>query len=161
MSENKNRFIIKENTRPGQQEVYEKISKKGHCPFCKENLSEYHKKPIIKEGKYWILTDNQWPYKKIKHQVLAIYKNHIEHIEEIDPEAGKELIGLFQEESKKRKIPGGGIAIRFGSNPEKGNYGNSVLHIHAHMIEPDLEALEPEESWKFKFGQSKNYKKTS
>ena len=68
-----------------------------------QNLSEYHKKPIIKEGKYWILTDNQWPYKKIKHQVLAIYKNHIEHIEEIDPEAGKELIGLFQEESKKSR----------------------------------------------------------
>lgn len=161
MKENTNRFIIKENTRlKNQKKVYEKINQKGHCPFCEKNLFEYHKKPIIKKGKYWILTDNQWPYDKIKHQVLAIYKKHIEHIEEMAPEAGKELIEMFQKESKKRNIPGGGIAIRFGSNPEKGSYGNSVLHIHAHMIEPDLEALKSDESWKFKFGQPKNYKKS-
>lgn len=160
MKENKNRFIIKENTRlENQKKVYDKINEIGHCPFCEENLFEYHKKPIIKTGKFWILTDNQWPYDKIKHQVLAIYKTHIEHLEEMDPDAAKELIEMFQEESRKRKIPGGGIAIRFGSNPEKGSYGNSVLHIHAHMIEPDLEALLPDESWKFKFGQPKNYKK--
>ena len=154
-----NRFIIKDNTRPENKEVYEKIDEEGHCPFCSENLLKYHKRPIIKDGKFWILTDNQWPYDKIKHQALAIYKTHIEHLEEMDPEAGKELIEMFQEESKKRKIPGGGIAIRFGSNPEHGSYGNSVLHIHAHMIEPDLDALEENETWRFKFGQPKNYKK--
>jgi len=154
-----NRFIIKDNTRPENKEVYEKIDKEGHCPFCPENLFKYHKNPIIKDGKFWLLTDNQWPYDKIKHQVLAIYKTHIEHLEEMDSEAGKELIEMFQEESKKRKIPGGGIAMRFGSNPEHGSYGNSVLHIHAHMIEPDLDALGENETWRFKFGQPKNYKK--
>ena len=77
----------------------------------------------------------------------------------MDPEAGKELIELFQEEAIKRNIPGGGIALRFGKNPEKGNYGSSVLHLHAHLIEPDLEALEKTEAWRFKFGQPKNYKK--
>ena len=91
--------------------------------------------------------------------MLAIYKTHIEHISDMDPEAGKELIEMFQEEAKKRNIPGGGIAIRFGKNPEYGNYGSSVLHIHAHMIEPDLEELDKTEAWRFKFGQPKNYKK--
>ena len=145
--------------RADQKKVMEEIEKEGHCPLCIENLKRYHKNPILKEGKYWLLTDNQWPYEKIKHQILAIYKTHIEHIHEMNPEAGAELIKLFQEESKKRSVPGGGIAIRFGSNPEHGNYGSSVLHIHAHLIEPDLEALKEDEAWRFKFGQSKNYRK--
>jgi len=155
-----NKFVILDNIRrDDQKEVMYKINDEGHCPFCRENLDKYHKRQILKEGKYWLLTDNQWPYEKIKHQLLAIYKTHIEHISEMDPAAGAELIEMFKDESAKRKIPGGGIAIRFGSNPEHGSYGNSVLHIHAHLIEPDLEALNEDEAWKFKFGQPKNYKK--
>src|SRR3989344_1793878 len=142
--------------REDQREVMEEIKKQGHCPFCRENLDKYHKNPILKEGKFWILTDNQWPYEKIKHQMLAIYKTHIEHINEIDPEAGKELFLMFAEETKKRKISGGGIAIRFGSSVD-GNYGSSVLHIHAHLVEPDLAALKPDEAWRFKFGQPAGY----
>lgn len=154
------KYVIVENVRrDDQKEVMDKIAGEKHCPFCTENLNKYHKKPIIKEGKYWILTDNQWPYEKIKHQLLAIYKTHIEHLSEMESAAGAELIELFKEESVQRNMPGGGIAIRFGSNPEHGSYGNSVLHIHAHMIEPDLQALGENESWKFKFGQPKNYKK--
>lgn len=155
-----NKFInMSSIRREDQKKVMEEIKKEGHCPFCKENLEKYHKNPILKEGKFWILTDNQWPYEKIKHQLLAIYKNHIEHIEEMDPEAGKELLEMFIEESKKRKMKGGGLAMRFGSDPEHGNYGSSVLHIHAHLIEPDLEKLDDTEAWRFKFGQPKNYKK--
>jgi diadenosine tetraphosphate (Ap4A) HIT family hydrolase len=141
--------------RDDQQSVMETIAKEKHCPFCAENLDKYHKKPILKTGKYWVLTDNQWPYEKIRHQLLAIYRTHIEHIKEMPSEAGAELIEMFKEEAIKRNIPGGGIAIRFGSNPEHGSYGNSVLHLHAHLIEPDLDALGPDEKWKFKFGQGK------
>jgi diadenosine tetraphosphate (Ap4A) HIT family hydrolase len=154
------KFIVMDNIRrEDQKKVMDEIAEQKHCPFCPENLLKYHKKPIIKEGKYWVLTDNQWPYEKIKHQLLAIYRSHIEHISEMEPAAGAELIELFKDEAVKRNIPGGGIAIRFGSNPEHGSYGNSVLHIHAHLIEPDLEALAPDEAWRFKFGQPKNYRK--
>lgn len=146
--------------RKDQEKIMRKIDDDNVCPFCKENLLKYHKKPIIKEGKYWYLTDNQWPYEKIKHQLLAIHKKHIEHISDLELEAGSELLEMFSEESKKRNIPGGGIAIRFGSNKEFGNYGSSVLHLHAHLIEPDLEKLEQSEAWKFKFGQPKNYRKS-
>jgi len=65
---------------------------------------------------------------------------------------------MFTEYANKRKMEGGGIAIRFGSSIH-GNYGSSVLHVHAHLIEPDLAALGETEAWKFKFGQPKNYKK--
>ena len=147
------------NTRlPAQDKVMAQILADGVCPFCRDNLEKYHKNPILKEGKFWLLTDNQWPYEKIKHQMLAIYKTHIEHLSEMNPEAGKELIEMFAEETKKRKIDGGGVAIRFGRSND-GNYGSSVLHIHAHLIEPDLKKLEETEAWRFKFGQPKNYKK--
>ena len=141
-------------------DALEEIKKQGHCPFCRENLEKYHKRPIIKEGKFWLLTENQWPYEKTKHQYLAIYKTHIEHIKELDPEAGKELIEMFTDEAGKRDMEGGGIAMRFGSS-KHGNFGSSVLHLHAHLIEPDLEKFEENESWKFKFGQPKNYKSPS
>jgi diadenosine tetraphosphate (Ap4A) HIT family hydrolase len=158
MSDNKKFIQIEHVRREDQRKTMETIKDDAQCPFCIENLTKYHKAPIIKEGKYWILTDNQWPYEKIKHQLLIIYKEHIEHLEELNPEAGKELLEFCIEESKKRNIPGGGLAMRFGSSPH-GTYGNSVLHIHAHLIEPDLEALDESEAWKFKFGQPKNYKK--
>ena len=152
-----NKFInLIHSRREDQKKVMTDIAQAGHCPFCAENLSKYHKKPILKEGKFWTLTDNQWPYEKIKHQLLAIYKTHIEHISEMDPMAGLELISLFQEEASKRNIPGGAIAMRFGSNKEHGTYGNSVLHLHAHLIEPDLDKLGPNESWKMSFGKGKD-----
>jgi len=157
---NKNNFInMGAVRREDQKVVMEEIKKQGHCPFCIENLEKYHKNPILKEGKFWLLTENQWPYEKIKHQLLAIYKTHIEHIKEMDPDAGRELLEMFAEESEKRNILGGGVAIRFGQSPH-GNYGSSVLHIHAHLIEPDLEKLDESEAWRFKFGEPKNYKKS-
>jgi len=155
-----NRFInLGAVRRDDQRVVMEEIKDQGHCPFCRENLDKYHKSPILKEGEYWLLTENQWPYEKVKQQLLAIYKTHIEHVTEIAPEAGSELIAMFAEEAEKRKIEGGGVAIRFGSSPN-GNYGSSVLHIHAHLIEPDLEKLGETEAWRFKFGEPKNYKKS-
>lgn len=160
MATNKTNFInMNAVRREDQRKVMRVIEAEGHCPFCIENLEKYHKNPILKEGKFWLLTDNQWPYEKIKHQLLAIYKTHIEHIKEMEPEAGKELLEMFNEVCRERNIEGGGVAIRFGKS-EYGNYGSSVLHIHAHLIEPDLAKLEESEAWKFKFGQPKNYKKS-
>lgn len=160
MSNPQNSFINLANSRTEEQrQIMQNIEKDGVCPFCQENLTKYHKKDILREGNFWLLTDNQWPYDKIKHQLLAIHKEHISHISEMNPEAGKELIELFQEEARKRNISGGGIAIRFGKRHSEGNYGSTVEHIHAHLIEPDLEKLNETEAWKFTFGKPKDYKK--
>ncbi|MEK7584687.1 MAG: hypothetical protein AAB490_05570, partial [Patescibacteria group bacterium] len=154
-----NRYTNSLNARSASQRVVmEQIERQGHCPFCIENLNTYHKNPILKKGKYWLLTENQWPYENVKHQLLVIYKTHIEHINQIAPKAWSELGSLFSGEAKKRKIEGGGLAIRFGSSKD-GNYGSTVLHIHAHLIEPHLKKLKKTEAWKFKFGQPKDYKK--
>jgi diadenosine tetraphosphate (Ap4A) HIT family hydrolase len=159
MDQGQNRFInLSAVRREDQRAVMEEIKRQGHCPFCRENLAKYHANPILKEGKYWLLTENQWPYEKVKQQLLAIHKTHIEHLTEITPEAGAELIQMFAEEAKKRNITGGGVAIRFGSSAH-GNYGSSVLHIHAHLIEPDLETLDKTEAWRFKLGEPKDYQR--
>lgn len=133
------------------------IERRKVCPFCRENLEDFHKNPILKEGRYWLLTENQWPYKKVKHQLLAVYKKHVESIKDVDPRAAQELFSLFGEEIRKRKMGVSGFAIRSGTSPD-GNSGSSVTHIHAHLVEPDLKALKKNEAWKFKFGQPKNYK---
>lgn len=160
-SHGSHRFInLSAVRREDQHVVMQEIAHEGHCPFCPEHLAKYHKNPIVSEGRFWLLTENQWPYDKVKQQLLAISKTHVEHLTELDPEAGSELFALFAAEAQKRQIAGGGVALRFGSSP-LGNYGSSVKHLHAHLIEPDLAALEPTEAWKFKFGQSKDYRKTS
>lgn len=156
-----NRYIDMDTIRrDDQRQTMEQIREAGHCPFCRENLDKYHKNPILKEGEFWILTDNQWPYDKVNHQLLAIYRTHIEHITEMAPEAGEELFNFFQAVAREREIPGGGLAMRFGSSDD-GNYGSSVRHLHAHLIEPDLASLDETQAWRFKFGQPSNYKKAS
>lgn len=151
----KNYINVNQARSEEQRAVMEQIQKDGVCPFCPEHLHKYHKGPIIKESDHWILTKNQWPYEHVKIQLLAIHKTHIEHLKELSPEAGKELFELFSWASQKYNMPGGAVAIRFGSNPELGNYGSSVLHIHAHLIEPDL-ANPAGEKIRFKIGHPKN-----
>ncbi len=155
MKKKPKKFVeVSQSRLPEQLNVMKKIVEDGVCPFCPENLHNYHKEPILKEGKFWLLTKNQWPYENVKNQLLAIYKTHIEHISEMNPEAGKEIIELFQWGAKEFNMPGGAMAMRFGSNPEYGNYGSSVLHLHAHLIEADLQNKD-REPVRFKVGQPK------
>jgi diadenosine tetraphosphate (Ap4A) HIT family hydrolase len=143
---------IDQSRLPHQKVVMEKILEDGVCPFCPDHLLKYHKEPILKDGKFWILTKNQWPYENTKHHFLAIHKDHINHLSELTPEAGLELIEFFTWVSKEYNLPGGAMAMRFGSNPDHGNYGSSVLHLHAHLIEADLQNPSGEPV-KFKIGQ--------
>lgn len=112
------------------------IEKANVCPFCSENLKTYHKKPIHEEGDYWILTENQWPYEGSKIHLFAIAKTHIVSLDELTPEAGAELFELFKKGAKKFGIIGGTVAMRFGPTIQ---YASSVKHLHAHLIEPDVE----------------------
>lgn len=109
----------------------EKINGEGICPFCPKNLPKYHKSPIIKKGKWWILTPNDFPYRGISLHFLAIYKKHIKNISEISFGANKELIKLFNEIVLENKIKGGSLFIRFG---ETDYTGGTVEHLHAHLI---------------------------
>jgi diadenosine tetraphosphate (Ap4A) HIT family hydrolase len=121
-----------------QIKVMKEIIAQGCCPFCKEHLFKFHEKPIIKEGKFWLLTQNQWPYNNVQVQFLIISKKHIENISEVEPEASAELMKLAAWAMKKYRIKGGAICMRFGSTKHS---GATVKHLHAQLIEPDLNRL--------------------
>lgn len=116
--------------------VIDKIKEDGVCPFCPENLSKYHKGPILKEGVYWLLTKNMYPYEGAKHHILIIHKKHIEKFNEIIPTAWDEAKSLIEFFAKKENIFGGTFMMRFG---DTAHTGASVSHLHAHLISPDME----------------------
>jgi ATP adenylyltransferase len=119
-----------------QRKIMEEILAAGHCPFCQENLDKYHMEPTIKDGKYWFITSNQWPYKNTKVHLLAISKRHFENLYEIRPEESAELLSLLGEMQKKYNAPGGAFAMRFGETKYS---AGTVRHIHAQFIIPDAD----------------------
>jgi diadenosine tetraphosphate (Ap4A) HIT family hydrolase len=131
-------FVDIDNTREDdQREVMQDIISADHCPFCTENLKKYHKQPLLKDGKYWLVTSNQWPYKNTKVHLLIIYKEHAVELSELNPESGKELLEFTAWAEKEYQIPGGGWSMRFGDT----NYSaGTVNHIHVQFIQPDIEA---------------------
>ncbi len=140
MTAGRKNFVNPANTRfrpdHAYRNVIEKIEQDGVCPFCPEHLKEYHKRPIIKRGRHWLLTDNMYPYKGTKHHLLLIHKTHIEHASEISPDAWKELDQMIKFIARKRAIKGGALVMRFG---ESAHTGASVAHLHANIIGADRE----------------------
>lgn len=120
-----------------QREVMKKIVSDGKCPFCAKNLFLYHKKPILKEGIFWILTENQWPYENTKIHFLAIYKDHAQSLTDLSYEAGAELLELFQWVSLNHSVPGGAMVMRFGNMEYS---AGTVGHVHAHFLQPDVKS---------------------
>jgi diadenosine tetraphosphate (Ap4A) HIT family hydrolase len=135
----KKSFVNLKNAATRSDRIYKTIVQKimddGVCPFCPEFLTRYHKKPVIKTGKYWILTDNMYPYKGARHHILLIHKKHIEYISQISSPAWRELAKFIRAETKKRNIAGGTFYIRFGDTAAT---GASVRHLHANIIAPDM-----------------------
>jgi ATP adenylyltransferase len=128
-----------DNARPGvYTDVIKKIEQDKICPFCPEHLLTIHPNPI--EGKkYWVVTDNAYPYKPKKEHVLLIHKKHISNINELSPEAWVELKEIINTEQSKRNITGGTLMMRFG---ETKFTGASVTHLHAHLFQSDPDSEE-------------------
>lgn len=152
ISQNKNKHVDLDNARVDEQRrVMQEIMEVGHCPFCSENLAKYHKQPILREGKFWLVTHNQWPYQFTKLHLLFIYKTHVTHLNEIDPESGRELIELAQWAATEYEVPGGGLAMRFGDTDYS---AGTVAHLHAQFLVADIEA-EGYEPVRIKIGKSR------
>lgn len=112
--------------------VISEIESTSKCPFCKENF-KYHKNPILKTEGEWLITKNSWPYENTEHHFILIGEKHKENFSELtieDLSSVKKLIDWAVEEFK---IPGGGLAIRFG---DTGHTGSTVCHLHFHLIVP-------------------------
>ena len=114
-----------------QRDVMERIAHDKVCPFCEEYFLTYHTKPILKKGKYWILTENFQPYTGSKVHLLAVSRKHTTQFSELSPAAQAELFTLFATEARNRNVKGGAILMRFGNTDYT---GGTVEHLHAQLI---------------------------
>ena len=129
-------FVNLKNARVEEQlEVMKMIQEKGFCPFCPEHVSKSQLRPVIKQGKYWHIRKNRWPYKNTRVHLIVIYNTHVEKLSEINPEASQELFELAKWVEKEYKIAGGGLCLRFGDFRLN---GGTVLHLHTHIIAADI-----------------------
>jgi ATP adenylyltransferase len=133
-------FVNQDNTKHRPDATYGKvidqIKQDGVCPFCPENLTKYHKNPILKEGKFWLVTNNMYPYDGAKYHALLIHKIHIVSLADMSLEAWDELKTLMDWFVEENKIPGGALLMRFGDTRYT---GASVTHLHANFVSPDGE----------------------
>ena len=135
MASNKNAFINLNNARETQQiKIMQKIADQAHCPFCSENLRLYHQQPLLHEGQYWLVTNNQWPYQHTKHHLLIIYKEHATKLADLTNAAGNELFAIVKKLEQQFDFEGGGLALRFGDTDFS---AGTVNHLHVQLIVPD------------------------
>lgn len=133
MSEKKHVRVESADYRPDgtYKSVLQNIESDGVCPFCAEQLATYHKKPILHEGKSWLLTENMYPYENSSVHLLVIHKSHIEHMSELTAESWSELRDITVTELRRRGILGATFMMRFGDTRFN---GASVNHLHAQVI---------------------------
>ena len=129
-------FVNLKNARVREQYRVMKVAQKGgFCPFCFEHASKSQLEPIIKQGKYWHIRKNRWPYKNTQVHLILIYNTHVEKLSEISPDAAKEFFNLTKWIEEEYQIPGGAIGLRFGDIYLN---GGTVLHLHAHIITANI-----------------------
>lgn len=127
-------FVNEQNSKRGHYaDVIKDIADKQVCPFCPEQLTNFHKNPIRKYG-HWIVTNNMYPYRPVKQHILLIHEQHIEHVRDLSNEAWIELHEVIKQEASERKMVGGAFMMRFGDTHFT---GASVAHLHAHLVQSD------------------------
>jgi diadenosine tetraphosphate (Ap4A) HIT family hydrolase len=116
---------------PKQHEIMQHLLEEGICPFCYEHFVTYHREPIEKEGKYWLITKNDFPYEGSSAHYLLIFKDHITDLSDISSDAWKEFGEYAKYLREKIETPGASLFMRFGDT----NYtGGTIDHLHAHLI---------------------------
>lgn len=150
MPERENDRVNLHNARTDDQlDIMKSIVADDVCPFDLENLTEYHKQPILRRGEHWLLTPNQWPYANTRVHLLAITAYHTETLGDLRDGSMDELLAHFQWAEQKYKVAAGGLAMRFGD--VKLN-GASVNHLHMHFIVPE-DNLDPATKVRFKISR--------
>lgn len=131
-----------------QAGIMQRLLKEGKCPFCEDNLWQYHTGGLLKEGQYWVVTRNMFPYPMTEHHFLLILRRHATSILELLPEEAVESLALRQWLVREYGIPGGATCERFGDMDYS---AGSVAHLHEHVIVPDRKTL-PHAPVRFKIG---------
>ncbi|MBI2409984.1 HIT domain-containing protein [Candidatus Kaiserbacteria bacterium] len=124
----KNALIVK---REEYVNALEAILAGGFCPFCEKHLFKHHRRPLIFKGRYWLVTENSWPYEGARLHFLFIARPHIEATEKISTVMWGELQSLYRKLVKKYQLSGATLVIRSGDTRFT---GASVNHLHGHVV---------------------------
>jgi ATP adenylyltransferase len=131
-------FVDLTNAREALQvDIMRQLQAEGKCPFCPEYLPQHHTQPILKQGEFWVVTRNMFPYRNTLHHFLLISMVHIESIMDMTPEMAIEALLFRQWLMQEFKLPGGATCERFGDTPYS---GGTLHHLHQHVIVPDLQS---------------------
>src|SRR3989344_8106754 len=109
-----------------QRRIMEQIKRDGACPFCHDFCgkiivgSRYHTKPIIRETKWWAVTENFEPYEGTTCHLLIVYKFHVIGPEQIDPRSWEGLGKILRWIIAHFNLPAGGFFFRFGDTDYTG-----------------------------------------
>lgn len=124
----KNAIVVK---RGEYVKVLEEIVAGGFCPFCEEHLFKHHPRPVLYKSKYWLVTENAWPYKGSRFHFLFIARPHIEATENMSSLMWTDLQKLYKKLVRENNIKGATLMMRSGDTKIT---GASVNHLHAHII---------------------------
>ncbi len=114
----------------------QQIIEDGVDPFSLEHMQKYHERPILEIGKYWFVTENQWPYPNTRVHLLFITVEYAETFKDIPSDAFAELEELCEKYSEQYGVEGGALCMRFGKTSMT---GATVKHLHAQLIEANME----------------------
>jgi len=130
-TDNKKHVNLDHARQSHQIAVMKQIVADDKCPFCMENLMQYHTNPILEESAHWILTENFAPYDGTKKHYLLISKKHCVGFWELSPEAQVNLFEMFNHVRIDDAMAGGTIVMRWGDT----EYNSAtVTHLHAQLI---------------------------
>jgi diadenosine tetraphosphate (Ap4A) HIT family hydrolase len=124
----KNAAVLK---RSDYTQTLDAITAGGFCPFCEEHLFKHHRRPLIYKSKYWLVTENTWPYKGSRFHFLFITRTHIETTEGMPSAMWADLQKLYRKLVRANGIEGATLMIRSGNTKFT---GASVNHLHAHLV---------------------------
>ncbi len=115
-----------------QLDLMHKINTDGNCPFCESNFSKYHPKPIIRDCKFWLISENMTKYQNAKYHFLVVLKSshQIEH-GSLRSKEKLELFEIWEWLEREYDIPGSTLILRSGHWDYT---GGSVSHLHAHIV---------------------------
>jgi ATP adenylyltransferase len=131
--------VLLEHGRTQEQiDNMKRIKKDKVDPFEWKHFTTYHREPILRKGKYWLVSPNDFPYEGTKLHLLLVYKDAVKYPSQTHPRAWVELQEHVAWVEKKYRLQGGMLAMRFGE-PE--NTGGSVDHLHLHIIVGDKKKI--------------------
>ncbi len=128
--------IYLEHARTDEQRAdMENIARRDICFMCAENIPEFYEARggLVEEGEYSYLVRNGYPYENTEWHLMAIPKQHVEHLSDLSDGFILEAFGYFRKLERDLEITGGAVAMRFGNPAET---GATAHHFHIHFIVP-------------------------